>query len=141
MIYFHQEDCSFVPKGKTTLRSWLNTAIREEGKVPGEISLIFCSDEYLNKINKDYLDHTELTDIITFDYCVGRRVSGDIFISVDRVRENAVNFGVTEPEELRRVMVHGVLHLCGYADKKPSDKKTMTEKEDHYLKKLSTQLV
>lgn len=103
----------------------------------GELNFIFCSDEYLLSINQEYLNHDTFTDIITFDNSdTAKVISGDIFISIPRVKENASNLGVEEPEELRRVIIHGVLHLAGYFDKSKTDKALMTEKEDYYLSRF-----
>jgi len=118
-----------LPKSK----KWIKNTIKKEGREPGEITFIFCSDDYLLEINKQYLDHDYYTDIITFDYVEGKEISGDIFISVDRVKENAATFGVDFQNELNRVLVHGVLHLLGYKDKSADEKKLMTSKEDEYL--------
>ena len=116
---------------------WLNGAITEEKAHAEEISYIFCSDEYLYRLNVDYLDHDTYTDIITFDYTVGKELHGDIFISVDRVRENANKFGCEFYNELARVMVHGVLHMCGYKDKSSVEATIMRGKEDYYLDQLA----
>jgi probable rRNA maturation factor len=141
LIYFHNEDSAFVPKNKGLLRDWIKSAIREEGRVPGELNFIICSDNYLNRINQEYLEHEELTDIITFDYCSGNTVTGDIFISYERIAENAGLFKVLPEHEFHRVVIHGVMHLCGYKDKKPSDKKMMTDMENKYLGKRPVKLV
>ncbi|WP_245994948.1 rRNA maturation RNase YbeY [Mangrovibacterium diazotrophicum] len=115
------------------IKTWISSVIASENKKIGSINFIFCSDEYLLQVNKQYLDHDYFTDIITFDYVEGKLISGDIFVSVDRVSENADKFQVSFDEELRRILVHGVLHLLGYPDKEPEQKKVMTQKEDHYL--------
>ena len=132
-IYFHSENTAFVPKQKSALRKWLNEAISKEGFSTGNLNYIFCSDGHLHSINQEYLDHDTLTDIITFDYVEGEIVSGDIFISIDRVRENARAFKEKVRNELHRVIIHGLLHLMGYGDKTPEQKAEMTEKEDFYL--------
>lgn len=113
--------------------NWISSAISIEKNVTGEINFIFCSDEYLLDINKKYLNHNYFTDVITFDYCEGNIVSGDIFISFDRVVENAISLKVNTEIELRRVIIHGVLHLLGFKDKTDDEKLTMREKEDFYL--------
>ncbi|WP_339736805.1 rRNA maturation RNase YbeY [uncultured Sunxiuqinia sp.] len=118
-----------LPKSK----KWIKNTISKEGSQPGDITFIFCSDDYLLEINRQYLDHDYYTDIITFDYVEGDLISGDIFISVDRVRENAATFGVSFLNELNRIVIHGVLHLLGYKDKEPEEKELMTTKEDTYL--------
>lgn len=112
---------------------WIDKTIHNETKETGEISFIFCSDDYLMSINQQYLDHDYYTDIITFDYVENDLISGDIFISVDRVNDNAEKFQVSFKNELNRIMIHGVLHLCGYKDKAVEEKKLMTSKEDYYL--------
>jgi len=110
--------------------------LTEEKKEEGEISLVFCTDEELLQVNKDHLNHDFYTDIITFDYCEGNTISGDLFISTERVAANATEFGVEFEEELARVVFHGLLHLSGYNDKSEEDKAIMRSKENHYLNKL-----
>lgn len=110
--------------------------LAEESKEVGDISLVFCTDEELLQVNKDHLNHDFYTDIITFDYCEGNTISGDLFISTERVAANAIEFGVDFEEELSRVVFHGLLHLSGYNDKSEEDKATMRSKENHYLNKL-----
>ncbi len=110
--------------------------LAEESKEVGDISLVFCTDEELLQVNKDHLNHDFYTDIITFDYCEGNTISGDLFISTERVAANATEFGVDFEEELSRVVFHGLLHLSGYNDKSEEDKATMRSKENHYLNKL-----
>lgn len=135
-ISFFEEDIHFKLKSKTQLRQWITDTIRAEGFKLNELTYIFCSDNYLLNINRQYLDHDTYTDIITFDNSEGNNiVTSDIFISIERIRENAVNFNVSEITELHRVIIHGVLHLLGYKDKTPADKQKMTEKEDYYLSK------
>ena len=114
--------------------------IQNEGKTFGDISVIFCSDEYLLKINEQYLDHNYYTDIVTFDYVENAVISGDLFISVDRVAENAEKYGNPFIEELHRVIIHGVLHLVGYNDKTVKEQSLMREKEDFYLKNADLNL-
>ena len=104
-----------------------------EIKTLGDISIIFCSDNYILDVNIRYLHHDYFTDVITFDYCEGNKLSGDLFISIDSVRENAIEFGTEFNEELHRVIVHGLLHLIGYDDHTQEDQKVMREKEDYYL--------
>jgi rRNA maturation RNase YbeY len=115
---------------------WISKAILEEKCKEGEINYIFCSDEYLHKINMDFLKHDTLTDIISFDYSIGKELHGDIYISVDRVKENAMDFEVSFNTEMLRVLIHGVLHYCGYKDKTDEDVKGMRAKEDYYLSKF-----
>ncbi|WGK65820.1 rRNA maturation RNase YbeY [Croceiramulus getboli] len=112
---------------------WLQDCISEEGKEEGDLNYVFCSDEYLHAINLKFLDHDTLTDIITFDYTHGDVLSGEIYISTDRVAENAEAFKASFAEELHRVMIHGVLHLIGYTDSTKEERKRMRLKEDHYL--------
>jgi rRNA maturation RNase YbeY len=132
-INFFTEDIKFILRDKTAIRRWLFDAAAKEGCKVGEINIIFCSDAELLKYNKTYLHHDTLTDIITFDTSEDKTLSGDIFISIERVCENAMKFKVSENQELKRVMVHGILHLCGYKDKTVNDRKKMQEKEDEYL--------
>ena len=133
MISFSTVEIDYILKNKLKVKKWVKTIVETEGKVAGEITFVFCNDEYLGTMNEKYLNHTTLTDIITFDYSDKGKLSGDIFISIDRVKENAENFDVTFPAELGRVMAHGVLHLSGYKDKSPDDKLVMRSKEDFYL--------
>ena len=133
-IHFFSEDTDYKPAKKTALRGWINETAKAEGYKTGEINIILCSDTYLLGINKQYLQHDTFTDIVTFDTSDREGViAGDIFISIDRVRENAAEFNATEKDELHRVIIHGILHLCGYGDKKKEEKALMTEKEDFYL--------
>lgn len=110
--------------------------INKENKTPGDISVIFCSDDYLLEINKSHLNHDYYTDIITFNYVENNVISGDLFISIDRIKENADKFVVSFKEELYRVILHGILHLVGYDDKSDDQKKVMREKENYYLEKI-----
>ncbi|MBC7914409.1 MAG: rRNA maturation RNase YbeY [Pyrinomonadaceae bacterium] len=133
-INFFSEDISFTLKEKIHIRNWLKQAIRAENKKLKEITFIFCSDNYLLEINRQYLRHDTFTDIVTFDNSETEEyITGDIFISIERVRENASKYAVNERDELHRVMIHGTLHLIGYTDKKASEKALMTKKEDEYL--------
>ncbi|MFD0795351.1 rRNA maturation RNase YbeY [Mucilaginibacter litoreus] len=135
-ITFFEEDISYKLKNKTAVRKWINNTIEAEGYKLRELNYIFCSDDYLLQINQQYLDHDTYTDIITFDNSEEEGIIvADIFISVERVQENAANFKVTETQELHRVIIHGALHLLGYKDKSDTDKKKMTSKEDFYLDK------
>ena len=136
-IEFHVEDIEFELSSSELLKNWIETIIQKESKNLQRITYIFCSDDYLHELNVQYLDHDTLTDIITFQYALLPDVEGDIFISIDRIRENAVAFGVAFEEELHRVMIHGVLHLCGQGDKSPEEKKQMTNKENQALTMLS----
>ena len=120
-IHFFVEDINFVLKNKRKIQKVLVILSEKEGKELGEISYIFCSDNYLLKINKKYLNADYFTDVITFDYCVGNKISGDIYISIERVKENSKIFSQSFFNEALRVILHGALHLCGYKDKKPKD--------------------
>lgn len=134
MIQFCSEDITFSLKDKLKHKAWLNEVAKQEGKTILELNYVFCSDDYLLKINQEYLNHDTLTDIVTFDNSEEpKKIEGDIFISIDRVKENGEKLG-TSDTELERVMVHGLLHLLGYKDKKKEDKALMTEKEDFYIK-------
>jgi rRNA maturation RNase YbeY len=135
-IHFFSEDISYTIKHKGLLRTWIKNTILAEGFKLGELNFIFCSDNYLLSMNQDYLKHDTLTDIITFDNSEHKRVIvGDIFISLERIQENAQSFKVKTEDELHRVMIHGTLHLLGYADKGSEAKALMTDKEDLYLSK------
>lgn len=136
-ITFHSEDIDFHLVNEKKRIKWIKDSIKNEAKSVGEISYIFCSDEYLHKMNLEYLNHDTYTDIITFDYTEENIVSGDIFISIDRVKENAIKFKTVFENELSRVIIHGVLHLMGYKDKTPQQKEQMRTKEDFYLTLLS----
>lgn len=138
-LLFFNESISFRLRDVRKRRAWLLKVIAAEEKIPGDINYIFCNDEFLHKLNVQYLAHDTLTDVITFDYCEYPLVSGDIFISIVRVKENAKIFHRLFSEELNRVMVHGLLHLCGYMDKRKAQIKTMRQKEDHYLKLFSSE--
>ena len=135
MIEFSIEDVNVPGLDSEHFAFWLNQVVVNEGFETGDINVIFCSDEYLLKINIDFLQHDFYTDIITFDYCEDSIVSGDLFISIDRVVDNAEKLNTDYAEELKRVCVHGVLHLCGYKDKSNEEENHMRLKEDFYLKK------
>lgn len=132
-INFHSEEIDFDLNRKPAVKSWLSSSIEAECKNVGEINFIFCSDEYLYELNVSHLQHDTYTDVITFDYCEGDEIIGDIYISIDRIQENAQKFNVSFKDELHRVMIHGVMHLCGYKDKTPEDQNVMSSKEDFYL--------
>ncbi|MDB4924403.1 rRNA maturation RNase YbeY [Mucilaginibacter sp.] len=135
-IQFFEEDITYTLKNKTKIRQWINQTIVTEGFTLHGLAFVFCSDAYLLKINQKYLNHDTYTDIITFDNSVKENeITGDIFISIPRIRENAASFNVPGTDELHRVIIHGVLHLLGYKDKTPAAKKKMTKKEDYYLGK------
>jgi len=137
-INFFNEDVSLPKLKKRKLISWIKNVIQSEGKKVGQVSFIFCSDDYLLEVNKKYLDHDYYTDIITFDYVEENVIQGDIFISVDRVKENSVTFRTIFEDEIHRILIHGILHLIGYKDKLKKDKHLMTTKEDFYLNELKT---
>ena len=132
MIQFNYET-QFTLENEEAIISWLSDVIISETKKEGEINYIFCDDDYLLKINLEYLNHDTLTDIISFDYSVGNELNGDIFISVERVKDNANDFNVSFEDELKRVIVHGVLHYCGYKDKTEKDEQLMRFKEEEKL--------
>jgi rRNA maturation RNase YbeY len=133
MISFNYEN-EFELQNEDQIATWISAVILSENKKEGDINYIFCDDDYLLNLNEQYLDHDTLTDIISFDYSVGNELHGDVFISVERVRENAQDFSVTFEEELKRVLVHGVLHYCGYKDKSEDDEQLMRSKEDEKIK-------
>lgn len=133
MVSYHFEDTDFIFKGRAVNSSWLRLVAESEIRRLGDINIIFCSDNYILDINQRFLSHDYFTDIITFDYCQGDVLSGDLFVSVDSVRENAVEYGEEFQRELRRVMVHGILHLIGYDDHTAAQQKQMRQKEDYYL--------
>ncbi len=134
-ISFFNEDIDFVLTQKGVIKKWISDVISLEGKTKGNISFIFCNDEYLSKINIEYLKHDTFTDIITFDYTEDNygKISGDIFISIERVKENAEKLNISFINELHRVMIHGILHLMGYKDKTKANKIQMRLKEDKCL--------
>lgn len=133
MITFDYETDFNLPKSETDFANWIEKIIVSENKELGEINYIFCNDDYLHKINVEYLDHDTLTDIITFDYTEENIISGDILISTERVEDNANDFNVSFQEELLRVMAHGILHLCGYKDKTDEESNFMRQKENEKI--------
>jgi rRNA maturation RNase YbeY len=137
MIQFHAEDVRNPIRNKTAVVEWLENVAKHNKKTIAEINYIFCSDEYLLQLNKQYLNHSTLTDIITFDYTADQpkknQLAADIFISTERVRENAEKFEVAFTDELHRVLVHGLLHLCGFKDKTAKDQTRMRTKENESL--------
>lgn len=133
MVRYFTENTTFQFKGKRVTSNWLKLVSAQEGKQLGAVSVIFCSDPYLLEVNKKYLRHNYFTDIITFDYCSGDTLSGDLFISVDSVRENARFYGTEFSEELNRVIVHGLLHLIGYDDQTEAEQQEMRAKENACL--------
>ncbi len=136
-ILFFYEDTEFELEDQPALRQWIEQVVQKEGKQLQLINYVFCSDTYLHELNVEYLDHDTLTDIITFQYSPLPIIEGDVFISIDRVKENAQLFNTSFSQELHRVMIHGALHLCGYDDKSPEEKKRMTDKENEALEMLS----
>ena len=140
MVSYFSQDTDFKFKSKRLTSQWLKLVAQAESKKLGAVSVIFCSDNYLLDINKKYLKHDYFTDIITFDYCEGDLISGDLFISIDSVKDNSEFFKSCFEDELNRVIVHGVLHLIGYDDHTESDVAVMRSKEDFYLNFRSTLL-
>ena len=132
MIAFNNE-IEFTLDNQDKLSQWIIQTIEKEGFKSGELNYIFCSDDQLLEKNIEFLNHNTFTDVISFDYTMGKLVSGDIFISIDRVTENAKTFYTSFRDELNRVMIHGILHYCGYKDKTEEDKSLMRSKEDYYL--------
>lgn len=132
MVIFNYET-DFELDSESKFEEWIDAIIESEDKEAGEINYIFCDDDYLHNINLQYLDHDTLTDIISFDYCIGDLISGDIFISIDRVKDNAKDFDVSFQNELLRVMAHGVLHYCGFKDKTDADAELMRAKEQEKI--------
>lgn len=132
MILYNSET-DFVLNQAENISGWITKTIESESKSEGDISYIFCDDDYLLDINVKYLNHNTLTDIISFDYTDEGLISGDVFISIDRVKENAEKFNVSFQDELHRVMIHGILHFCGYKDKTKEEEQLMRSKEDYYL--------
>lgn len=133
MISFNYE-LDFEITNEEDYSQWISFIITSEEKSEGEINYIFCNDDYLLDLNQKHLNHDTLTDIISFDYSLGNEIHGDIYISIERVRENAVDFEVLFEEELQRVMSHGILHYCGYKDKTEADEQTMRNKEEEKIK-------
>lgn len=134
MINFHTEEIDFKVLNPIKTKRWLKSVIESEGFELLEINYIFCNDKYLHKINVEYLEHDTLTDIITFDNSEeDQLIEGDIFVSIERLTDNTQDFNTTFEQEFKRVIVHGVLHLCGYFDKTDEDEKQMRDKEDYYI--------
>jgi len=139
-VYFFSEEVKYTLKNKTLIRNWINETIIAEGYQLDELNFILCSDEYLLAINQQYLKHDTYTDVITFDNSEElKTILGDIFISIERIQENARQFRSTTQQELCRVMIHGTLHLLGYKDKGKVAKTLMTKKEDQYLALLNAE--
>ena len=132
MISFNYET-DFELENEAQYEDWISRIIESEGFNEGEINYIFCDDDYLLKVNQDYLDHDYYTDIITFDYVKGKIISGDIFVSLPRILDNASTLSQNFESEFNRVLAHGILHLCGYKDKTEEEKSQMRAKEDFYI--------
>lgn len=132
MIHYFFENIPEIEIASTT-EEWLKNLIQSEGKKLGKITYVFCDDDYLLKVNQSFLQHDYYTDIITFDYVKGKTISGDIFVSLPRISENASTLSKEFENEFRRVLAHGILHLCGYKDKTEDEQKEMRSKEDYYL--------
>lgn len=132
-FYFYSEDREYRLTKKADVREWLQQAVIDHEREMREVNYIFCSDHYLHRINKRFLRHDDYTDIITFDYAEDERLRADVYISIDRARENASTFDVAVPDEIHRLLIHGLLHLLGYTDKTDEDKSIMSAKEDYYL--------
>lgn len=136
MISFNYETDFELPN-ESQLAQWISSTISAEDCKEGEINYIFCDDDYLHKLNVEFLNHDTLTDIISFDYSVGKELHGDIYISLERVADNANDFNNEFADELHRVMIHGILHYCGYKDKTEADEVLMRQKENDYLSQLA----
>lgn len=133
-LHFHCHDVQLKLAGKNKIKAWVKQSVEDEGNLLGVVNLIFCTDAYLLEINEEYLNHDFYTDIITFQY-TDRPISGDLFMSLDRINENAAKYRVHVRQEILRVIIHGILHLCGYSDKSANSKLLMSKKEDFYLAK------
>lgn len=136
MISFNYET-DFKLQNEQRISNWITNTIQTEHCKEGDINYVFCDDAYLHKLNVEFLQHDTLTDIISFDYSVGKELHGDVFISIERVEDNAKDFKADFVDELHRVIIHGILHYCGYKDKSPEEAKQMRDKEDFYLGKLN----
>ncbi len=137
MIRYFNENIAFKLAQKLEIKKWLSDVAKQEGMAVGDINYIFCDDEHLLGINKEYLAHDYYTDIITFDNSEeDTKIEGDIYVSIDRIKDNAKDLNVSFDRELKRVLAHGVLHLCGYKDKTKQDEQQMRGKEEYYLKQI-----
>jgi rRNA maturation RNase YbeY len=145
MIHFYNQECNYLPVARLKLRRWIAEVIRREGYSVGEINYIFCSSEYHRQMNRDFIGHDYFTDVITFEEREGRVgegiVSGEVYIDVDTVTDNAHIYNVLPVNEMRRVIVHGALHLCGHRDKAPSAERKMRQMENRYLKLLREEIL
>lgn len=137
-VQFYSQNIPFVLKNKNVIRKWIQLVIEQKNKKMGPVSIVFCDDNYLHEMNVNYLNHDTLTDIITFDYTENSVISGDLFISRERVIDNAKSMSITRSEELNRVMIHGILHLIGFKDKTEKDQAEMTNQENKALELLKT---
>ncbi len=137
-ILFFFEEVDPIEFDFETIQNWVHQVIRHHNKEPREISLIFCSDDFILNLNKKYLNHDYFTDILTFNYSKGVFISGDLFISIDTVRSNAVSFNIEFEDELYRVIVHGILHLLGFDDTSLEQREEMTKLENFWLKELKS---
>ena len=137
MISYNTVNVKFPDIKRRTITAWIKRVAEKYGKNPDEIAYIFCDDEEILRVNKEYLQHDYYTDIITFDYSENDKISGDLFISLDTVRANAEKFGTAYDEELRRVIIHGILHLCGINDKGPGEREIMENAENEALRLLN----
>ncbi len=136
-ITFQEQNIKFKLKGGPKIKTWIKKIIELEKKQLGQLNFVFTSDEELLKVNQQFLKHNTYTDIITFDYCEGKKINGDIIISIERVGENATKLETEFDEEIKRVIIHGVLHLCGYKDKSKADSELMRKKENWALGKFA----
>lgn len=136
MIDFHYET-DFELENQSQLQSWISDIITSEGFELGELLYVFCDDDFLHKLNVEFLKHDTLTDIISFDYKVGKQINGEIYISIERVADNAKDYKTDFKDELHRVMIHGILHFCGFKDKSQTEEQLMRQKEEESLRKLS----
>ena len=137
LFSFCSQDTSFTLDQPLIIEKWVSNVVLKEAKILGEITYIFCSDNYLYQMNLEHLKHDTLTDIITFNYCQNNIISGDIFISIERVKDNSITYNTTFQNELNRVIIHGILHLIGYNDKTKEEQLMMRSKEDFYLSLLA----
>lgn len=141
VINFFSEKIAFKPKQSLKLKAWIKSVASEEGYQVGTLNYVFCDDDYIIETNRQYLQHDYYTDIITFDYTEKNEISGDLVVSLDTVRSNAEKLGVDFNGELCRVIIHGILHLCGYKDKTDEEEKQMRALEDHHLLKFNITIV
>ncbi len=136
-IFFYKEETKFELQQKMKFKRWIRATIQEEKSKTGDLTFVFCSDEYLLQMNNQYLSHDYYTDVITFDYTEEDQITGDIFISIDRVKDNAKALEIEFQKELQRVIIHGVLHLLGYKDKTKIEIRKMRQKENYYIAKIT----